>query len=75
MTPTLCSACDNVHADSRKKLPTQWLCTRFPRLEGMGFVAPNVWAEMEPYMKCSGINGGKCPCWTPLRNGQRDNGL
>lgn len=72
---TFCEDCDNVHADSRKRLPTQWTCIKFPRLEGMGFVAPKVWAEMEPYMRCNSINGGACPCFERRRDGQRDNGL
>lgn len=75
MTLTLCEQCDHVHADSRKRSPTMWLCSKFPRLEGMGFVAPKAWAEHEPFMKCSGINGGACPLWSPRRDGQRDNGL
>lgn len=75
MTPTFCEECDNVHPETRKKLPAQWLCTKFPRLEGMGFVAAKSWAEQEPFMRCVGINGGKCPLFTPMRNGQKDNGL
>ena len=70
--PTLCEHCDNVHPESRKRLPTQWLCVKFPRLEGMGFVAPYTWVEKEPFMRCSGINGGFCPMYTALRNGQRE---
>lgn len=64
---TLCEGCDNVHAETRKRSPTQWLCVRFPRLEGQGFVAPRAWAEMEPFMRCSGINGGACPCFVERR--------
>ena len=48
-TPTFCEACDHVHPESRKRVPSQWLCVKFPRLEGYGFVAPNVWAAMEPF--------------------------
>ena len=72
---TYCDACDNVVAESRKRLPSQWLCAKHPRLEGMGFVAPNAWAEMEPFMRCVNINGGACPMWAPVRNGQKDMGL
>lgn len=75
MSATFCDQCDNVLAESRKRAPYQWLCTKFPRLEGQGFIAPNLWADLEPYMKCVNINGGACPLWAPLRNGQRDNGL
>jgi hypothetical protein len=73
--PTLCEDCDNVHAETRKRSPSSWLCTKFPRLEGMGFVAPKVWAEQEPFMRCVGINGGHCALWAPRRAGQKDNGL
>lgn len=73
--PTFCADCDNVHPESRKKLPVYWLCTKFPRLEGMGFVAPNLWVEMEPFNRCVNINTGRCPLWTPLRNGQKEMGL
>jgi len=67
MPPTLCSECDNVVAETRKRTPPQWLCSKFPRLEGMGFVAPKIWAEQEPFMRCGGINGGACCCFTPKR--------
>lgn len=73
--PTFCETCQHVHFETRKRSPAGWLCTKFPRLEGMGFVAPKVWAEAEPFMKCSGINGGACPMWAPRRMGQKDNGL
>lgn len=73
--PTYCEQCDNVHPETRKRSPSQWLCVKFPRLEGSGFVAPNKWTEMEPYMRCAFINGGACPVWAPIRNGQQDNGL
>jgi hypothetical protein len=75
MPATFCEDCDNVHSESRRKLPAQWLCTQFPRLEGQGFIAPKVWAEMEPYMRCVNINGGACPLFRRLREGQKDNGL
>ncbi len=71
---TYCETCDNVAADSRKRLPHQWLCLKFPRLEGHGFVAPNKWAEMEPFMRCVGINGGFCPCFTPRREAPNHKG-
>lgn len=59
--PTFCEDCDCVVAESRKLTPIRWLCIRFPRLEGQGFVARKAWAEHEPYMRCVGINGGDCP--------------
>lgn len=72
---TFCENCDNVHTESRKRGPQQWLCVKFKRIEGQGFVAPKYWAEHEPYMRCSGINGGACPLYKPARNGQQENGL
>ena len=70
--PTLCEECDNVHPETRKRSPTQWLCIKFPRLQGQGFVAPNVWTDQEPFMRAMGINGGACPMFKPARNGQRE---
>lgn len=61
MKPTFCEECQFVEPGSRKRSPIYWLCTRFPRTEGMGFVSPNWWVENEPYMKCVNINGGACP--------------
>lgn len=74
MTFTLCDECDNVHPDTRKLHPRLWVCVKFPRLEGQGFVSSNIWVEHEPFMRCSGINGGKCPCWKPIRDGQMEMG-
>jgi len=73
--PTFCKDRDNVDSESRKRVPSQWLCSKFKRLEGHGFVDPEKWAEMEPFMKCRDINGGACPLWSPRRAGQQDNGL
>lgn len=70
--PTLCEACDHVHPETRKRSPTQWLCVKFPRLQGMGFVAPRVWTDQEPFMHCRGINGGACPLFRSRRDGQME---
>lgn len=70
MAQTLCEECDNVHPETRKRSPTSWLCVKFPRLAGQGFVAPRVWTDQEPFMRCVGINGGKCPMFKSARNGQ-----
>lgn len=72
---TFCESCDHVHGESRKRSPQSWLCVMFPRMEGYGFVAPKVWAESEPYMKCVGINGGSCPLYRRRRDGQKEIGL
>ena len=73
--PTACEDCDNVHMETRKRPPSQWLCIKFPRLEGLNAVAPRAWVNAEPYMRCFGINGGFCPMFVKRREGQRDNGL
>ena len=75
MQPTYCSDCENVHMATRKSHPAQWLCVKFPRLEGQGFVSRDEWAEQQPFMYCRGINGGACCLWTPRRNGQRELGV
>lgn len=58
---TFCRDCANVERQSRKGHVRGWLCLRFPRLEGQGFVDPNYWSAHEPFMRCDGINGGACP--------------
>lgn len=67
MGQTFCEACDNVVAETRKRNPNSWLCSKFPRVEGQGFVAPNWWAENEPFQRCVNINGGACPLFEPRR--------
>lgn len=75
MTHTPCETCDNVHMETRKGHPARWLCIKFPRLEGLSPVAPKQWVDVEPYMKCSGINGGFCPLYVKRRDGQKEIGL
>lgn len=75
MNVTPCQDCDNVHSDTRKLAPRQWVCIRFPRLPGLNSVAPTVWTDREPFMRCVGINGGFCPLFVKRRDGQKDNGL
>lgn len=65
--PTWCADCD--HVLDRKRHPAHWICIKFPRLEGGGFVAPKVWVDQEPYMRCVGINGGACPMFQPIPTG------
>jgi hypothetical protein len=64
---TFCEDCDNVEPNSRKRSPSSWVCLKFPRIEGGGFVAPKVWATVDPFMRCTGINGGLCPVFEPLK--------
>ncbi len=72
MTPTFCASCDNVEPTSRKRQPTQWLCLRHKRLEGMGFVNPDYWTHEEPFARCRDVNYGLCPLFTPLRENKND---
>lgn len=65
---TFCEDCDNVEPSSRKRSPASWVCLKFPRVEGGGFVAPKVWAEADPFMRCTGINGGLCPLWAKRKD-------
>lgn len=65
---TFCEDCDNVEPTSRKRSPASWVCLKFPRVEGGGFVAPTVWAKDEPFMRCTGVNGGLCPMWTERKD-------
>ena len=64
MSVTLCECCENVHSASAKLNPNSWLCAKFPRLDGHGFVSETWWSRNEPFMRCSGINGGACPLFT-----------
>ncbi len=62
---TWCEDCDNLHSD-RKGHPAYWMCRKFPRLAGFGFVTHETWDDMKPYMLCHQINGGACPLFTPM---------
>jgi len=61
VTLTFCENCDNVHPASAKGSPNYWLCSKFPHLDGHGFISSTWWSKNEPYMRCAGINGGACP--------------
>lgn len=70
--PTPCETCDWLHPDTKKQNPSKWLCMRCKRMPGLSAVAPNVWAEREPYMRCIGINGGACVMWEARREAKKD---
>jgi len=70
MKPTFCEECANVEAGSRKGHPAKWLCVRFPRFEGHGYVSRIYWAKEEPFMRCAGINGGQCPFFEMKETGE-----
>ena len=65
---TLCIQCDHLHSD-RKRHPAYWMCSMFPRLEGFGFVTADQWDGFPPYMYAHHINGGACPLFTPIKEG------
>jgi hypothetical protein len=44
-------------------------------LEGQGFVDPDLWIEMEPFLKCSVVNGGLCLLFEPRRVNPDGKGL
>lgn len=75
MDITPCEECDNVHEGARRLSPHQWVCVKFPRMPGLNPIAPKVWSDREPYMRCHGINGGHCPAFVKRRDGQKDSGL
>ena len=68
MKPTFCRDCDNVVEETRKRSVHSWLCSKHKRLEGQGFIDPDWWAENEPFLKCTAVNGGMCPLFTPRRD-------
>lgn len=65
MMPTFCRDCD--HVVDRKKSPHQWLCARHRKLEGQGFVDPDLWISSEPFLRCSAVNGGLCELFETRR--------
>lgn len=67
MKPTFCRDCDHVVEDTRKRSPHQWLCGRHKRLEGQGFVDPDLWIETDPFLRCKDVNGGACELFDPRR--------
>ncbi len=67
MADTYCVDCDNL-AEGRASHPRYWTCLKFPRTnEGFGFVTHSVWDKAEPFMYCTGINGGICPVFEPKK--------
>jgi hypothetical protein len=64
---TFCEDCDNVESSTRSRNPNSWICLKFPRKDGHGFVSETWWSRNEPYMRCVGINGGACPLFKPIK--------
>jgi hypothetical protein len=72
LAPTPCEDCEHVHPDTRSKPSYQWMCMRFPRLEGLDPVAPTTRIIKEPYNRCAAINAGWCPLFERRRDGQME---
>jgi len=64
---TLCDECDHVEAQSRKQTPRLWLCRRHRRVVNDSFVTASSWTTGDPFLRCSAVNGGACPLFTPIR--------
>ena len=60
---------------SREKRPVYWLCLKHRRLEGQGFVAPDLWVSSEPFLRCKDVNGGICELFESLRNAESEAGI
>ena len=67
MKKTPCETCDHVHPATRNQPPYKWLCLKFPRVEGLDPVAPTQGIVLQPYQRCSSINGVFCPLWQPRK--------
>jgi hypothetical protein len=69
---TLCEDCEHRHPESDKRHPAKWMCMKFPRLEGHGFMCSGKWVGFDPWMYCIGINGGACPLFERKRGPQME---
>ena len=68
---TLCEECEHSHEENKKRPVYRWMCMRFPRMELDNFVSTDVRIS-DPYMYCSGINGGKCPMFQKVKGKQKE---
>ena len=71
---TWCEDCEHVHTDSRGRSPYLWLCIKFPKASGFGFVTRETWDNGEPYRRCKDINTGHCPLFERRRGPQMELG-
>lgn len=55
MTQRYCSACDNVHPDTRGAEPWRWRCLKSPTPPGYGFVDPT-YSPNPPFETCKNVN-------------------
>ena len=72
---TICEDCEHMHPDSRNGPSWRAMCSKFPRLEGMGFVSRTFWSKDAPYMYCKDINGGACCVWEPRKSLEKTDGV
>ena len=73
--PTYCRDCQNVESGTRKQPPYRWRCLKHPRLEGFGFVTPDLWDDEPPFLRCVDVNGGACVLFERLLPGQMTLGV
>lgn len=65
---TRCEDCEHLHADSRRdRRERAAMCVKFPRVMRADLVFNGITDKDEPFMRCTGINGGACPCFEPRR--------
>ena len=70
-TATFCAECDNMSRANKSDPPWRWLCLKFPRREGFGYVTRDTWDDFPPYAYAKDINHGSCPLWTARREPQQ----
>ncbi len=61
---TFCDQCDFLGNPSDN--PYRWYCLKQPKIDGVGHLSKTYRAK-DPYMLCSGINGGACSLFQPKR--------
>lgn len=68
MKITLCEDCEHLHPQARNNRKEGLaLCMAHPRVERSDLVFKGITDQDPPYMRCIGINGGRCPTFEPRR--------
>lgn len=67
---TYCADCAHLYQVNPRDAPYRWLCQKFKRMDGFGFVTKDKWDDMPPYAYCKDINHGACPLWQKAAPGQ-----
>ncbi len=66
---TVCTSCMNCIMDGANH-PRYYMCAKHKRMgEGFGFVTDTVWDRRAPMLYCVDCNGGACPLFEPLKEG------